>query len=101
MLPRRFWSDSGLLRRFSPATELRILRWLSGARWRSTERAPRPAVHRRLRLSFAAVIVLHEPSEEIQSRVVDAVREAVWEAVRAIPGVSIHGSGIVGKLEPT
>jgi hypothetical protein len=55
----------------------------------------------RLRLSFDAEIVLHEPSEEMQSRVVDAVREAVWETVRAIPGVSIHGSGIVSKLEPT
>ncbi|MGH2628526.1 MAG: hypothetical protein ACRDHY_17965 [Anaerolineales bacterium] len=52
-----------------------------------------------LRLSFDAEIVLHEPSEELQRRVLDAVQEAVWEAVSAVPGASIHGSGMASKLE--
>ena len=53
----------------------------------------------RLRLKFDAEIVLHKPSEELQGRVLDAVREAVWDAVRDVPGASIHGSGFVAKLE--
>lgn len=49
----------------------------------------------RLRLNFDAEIALHEPSEELQGRVLDAV----WDAVRGIPGVSIYGSGFAAKLE--
>jgi hypothetical protein len=54
-----------------------------------------------LRLTFDAEIVLHEPSEELQRQVLDAIQQAVWEAIRAIPGAAIHGSGMASKLEST
>lgn len=55
----------------------------------------------RLRLTFDAEIVLNEPSEDLQRQVLDAVQQAVWEAIRAIPGAAVHGSGMASKLEST
>jgi len=63
---------------------------------RSQAAAGRPP---HLRLNLEAEIVLAEPSEDLQNRVSSAVADAVWAAVRAIPGASIRGHSAAIRVD--